>query len=273
MKGKANGFARAVVFTLAALFTLGVAVPSLADEPTRRAQEELRKRNLYFGDIDGRVTAELSAAVRRYQLRKGFESSGTLDEETCNSLNIPWSGERGGSPTRLPDVPILRSDAAREIPEAERVALEQQFDENPDSGMDAPAPAESPSEQGLTPQQVTQLVENYLRDAESDDVAAQVGYYAFPVTYFDHGAVKEDFVTRDTRNYVKRWPERKYVLMEPVSFTAGARAGETTVQFTIAFNVRNSKQQASGKTKNYWTVKPIGDDLKITAIREERLRE
>jgi len=25
-----------------------------ADEPTCRAQEELRKRNLYFGNIDGR---------------------------------------------------------------------------------------------------------------------------------------------------------------------------------------------------------------------------
>ena len=56
-----------------------------ADEQTRRAQEELRKRNLYFGDINGQMNRELTEALKRYQTRKGFNSSLTADRagEIC----------------------------------------------------------------------------------------------------------------------------------------------------------------------------------------------
>ena len=33
------------------------------------------------------------------------------------------------------------------------------------------------------------------------------------------------------------------------------------------------KYAASGRTKNWWTLRPEGDELKIVAIREQRLRE
>src|SRR5207302_7400454 len=75
-----------------------------ADEQTRRAQEELRKRNLYFGDIDGRQTPETAAAIREYQRRKGFGATGEIDTVTADSLKLP--------PGNLPDVPVLRSDVA-----------------------------------------------------------------------------------------------------------------------------------------------------------------
>jgi hypothetical protein len=116
-------------------------------------------------------------------------------------------------------------------------------------------------------------VDDYLRAGETQDVVAQVRYYAFPVEYFDHGAVDERFVEKDTNNYVKRWPERKYTLTAPVTFLASGKDGETNVEFTIAFNVRNKNHAVSGKTKNFWTIRPGGDDLKIVAIREERVRE
>ena len=37
----------------------------------RSTQEELRRRNVYFGDIDGRSSGELEQALKRYQRRKG----------------------------------------------------------------------------------------------------------------------------------------------------------------------------------------------------------
>jgi hypothetical protein len=116
-----------------------------------------------------------------------------------------------------------------------------------------------------------------LRDAETQDVPAQVKYYAFPIQYFDHGAVSEQFVADDTGKYVKRWPERKYSLTAPVSFFASDKEGETKIEFTIAFelhsNARTSKNKAVGRTKNMWTVRLEADELKIVAIKEERLRE
>src|SRR5690242_8524391 len=86
-----------------------------ADEATRRAQEELRKRNLYFGDIDGRTNPELIEALKHYQERKGFEPNGELNEETASSLKISISVTKAESDRSLPDVPVLKSDAAREL--------------------------------------------------------------------------------------------------------------------------------------------------------------
>ena len=120
-------------------------------------------------------------------------------------------------------------------------------------------------------------MQDYLRDGETQDVAAQVKYFAFPVQYFDHGTVSEEFVARDTRNYVERWPERKYSLTGPVSFFASDNEGETNIEFTISFELQNkarkNKNRAFGRTKNWWTVRVEGGDLKIVAIREQRLRE
>lgn len=263
---------RITVLALALLAV--VASQVLADEQTRRAQEELRRRNLYFGDIHGRASAEFTGALKRYQTRKGLEATGQINEETANSLNIPVADSQKTAEGRWPDLPVLKSDVARAIPESQRAGLEQKAEAS-DPTPTPVVPAESPtSAQNVTPDQVTKLVKDYLRDAEKDDVAAQVRYYAFPVTYFDHGSMDRSFVTKDTLNYVMRWPQRKYILTAPVTFAASNQPDETLVQFSIAFTVKNQKHTVTGHTKNFWTIKPVdGSELKIIAIREERLHE
>src|SRR5205814_6159803 len=90
---------------------------------------------------------------------------------------------------------------------------QREAEEKPDLTPSPPPPAESPPPgQDLDPERVNKFVQEYLRDAESTDVPKQVNYYAFPVRYFDHGNVSQEFVTKDTSNYVKRWLERKYTL-------------------------------------------------------------
>src|SRR5215212_7938461 len=59
-----------------------------ADETVRQVQEELRKRNLYFGNIDGNVTPVLTDALKRYQTRKGFSVTGQVDKDTARSLHV-----------------------------------------------------------------------------------------------------------------------------------------------------------------------------------------
>jgi hypothetical protein len=169
---------------------------------------------------------------------------------------------------------VLRSDAARVLPPSRRVALERAAEENPDLSPTPPPPAESPPpSQNLTPDRINKFVEDYLRDGETQDVARQLRYYAPPVDYFDHGTVDEAFIVKDTRNYVTRWPERKYMLLGPVNFVASGKEAETILDFSIAFTVRNKNHAVSGKTKNFWTIRADGDELKIIAIREQRLRE
>jgi peptidoglycan hydrolase-like protein with peptidoglycan-binding domain len=266
-----------MIRTLSCFFCLLLSISSvLADETVRQVQEELRKRNLYFGNIDGQASPVLVDALKRYQTRKGFAVTGKVDADTATSLHI--QATTAAVTAALPDMPVLKSDTESALPESQRLALQKEAEENPDLTPSPPPPAESPAPgQDLTPKRVTRLVQDYLRDAESADVNAQLKYYAFPVSYFDHGTVAQEFVAQDTGNYLKRWPERKYTLTSPVTFFAAGTEGETVVEFAIAFELksaaRTTKSRAVGRTRNSWTIRPNGGELKIVAIREARVRE
>jgi peptidoglycan hydrolase-like protein with peptidoglycan-binding domain len=267
-----------MIRTLTCLCCLLISIPGFvrADETVRQVQEELRKRNLYFGNIDGQTSPVLIDALKRYQTRKGFAVTGKVDHDTATSLHIQTA--TAATIAALPDMPVLKSDTASALPESQRLALQREAEEKPDLTPSLPPPAESPAAgQDLTPERVNKFVQDYLRDAETDDVASQVKYYAFPVRYFDHGTVSDQFVTEDTSNYLKRWPERKYTLTGPVNFFASGKEGETELEFTIAFELRNAartlKNRATGRTKNWWSIRANGDELKIVAIKEARLHE
>ncbi len=251
------------------------AVGARADERVRQVQEELRRRNLYFGDIDGQQTPEVSNALRRYQARKGFEVTGKIDDATATSLDIQPPNPTAAAATSepLPDVPVLKSDSARQLPQAERIALEKRAELNVDPPQSPAPPAEAPPAQGITPERIQAYVDEYLRDAESNDIGAQVKYFAYPVDYFDHGQVDAAFTNKDVANYVKRWPERKYHLRAVPRIAAAPKDGEAVVEFPIDFEVHNGNHVARGRTDNFWTVRQEGDDLKIVAIHEQRLRE
>jgi hypothetical protein len=265
------------LLTLALALFLPVLTLARADETVRQVQEELRKRNLYFGNIDGKSSPVLTDALKRYQTRKGFAVTGQVDKDTARSLHVRSTVVTTAAV--LPDVPVLKSDTESALPEAERLALQRESEEKgADPIPTAPPPAESPAaNQDLTPDRVNKFVQDYLRDGEGPSVPDQVKYFAFPVRYFDHGSVSEPFVTKDTSDYVKRWPQRKYTLMGPVNFFASAKEGETEIDFTISFDLRSpartAKNRAVGKTRNWWTVRTEGEEMKIVAIREERLRE
>lgn len=107
---------------------LFIAVPmAQADEQMRAVQEELRRRNFYFGDIDGRPTNEVGEAVKRYQRRKGFTATGHTDQVTLRSLGLLARDPNEPPPRELPlpDEPVLKSDV-QVNPVAEAKALTQE---------------------------------------------------------------------------------------------------------------------------------------------------
>ena len=253
----------------------------------RQVQEALRKRNLFFGDIDGRVTPQLTGALKRYQSRKGFEVTGNIDPPTAASLQIGSAGTLVAAESQISAREQMQTQGSNEAQTASQPAGPMQADAasatktEPDSSplaaTDLPIipepPAEAPSTaQDLTPERVNTFVETYLADGETDDIGLQVWFYRFPVHYFQHGLVDQNFVFRDTQAYVKRWPQRQYRLAGPVTFTAGANENETLLEFTIDYTVRNRDRVKSGRTKNFWTVQNVGEEMKITAIREEHIR-
>ena len=186
------------------------------------------------------------AGVRRFRGKR----SGPLDRESCR-------------------VGIGRARAA----EPERIELERRSEQNPETTAIPSPPADPPSPiDDLTPEQVTKFVQDYLRDAETTDVERQLRYYSFPVDYFDHGRVDRTFVAKDTGNYVKRWPKRKYRLIGPVKFLETGKEGRRDIEFTIEFKVSNRNHAVQGKTRNFWSLHQT-ENLQIVTVKEQRLRE
>ena len=69
-----------------------------ADEEVRKVQEELRKRHLFYGNITGEFSSGLTAALTRYQTKKGFARTGIIDSETRSSLGIIDPNLPAGTP-------------------------------------------------------------------------------------------------------------------------------------------------------------------------------
>lgn len=268
MKQRARRFVAAIFF-VSSFFPL--VQPLRGDEETRRVQEELRKRNIFFGDIDGRKTNELSGALRRYQEHKGFAPTGEMDAPTLQSLGLetePETAAQHQQQSAWPDTTVLKSDSRKEA---------NAGGENsppPIAELDENARREK-SENGaghFAPERVREFIESYLRNCETNDLAAEMSFYAEPLDYFDQGIVDRRFVEEDVKRYYKRWPERKYVLLSITQEPVPGRTDEALVKFRIDFTVKNETHTVHGQTDNFFKIKPADSSYKITSLREQRVR-
>ena len=73
---------------LAALIFIGSTMLMRADQLVESVQQALKDQGFYYGEINGERNANLTAAVRRYQIRNGLQVSGELNSETLQSLGI-----------------------------------------------------------------------------------------------------------------------------------------------------------------------------------------
>jgi peptidoglycan hydrolase-like protein with peptidoglycan-binding domain len=256
---------------IAMLLTL----PASADEMTRQAQEELRRRHIYFNEIDGRNSPDFAAALKRYQERQGFVATGTLNDETLRSLGVSSdaAGPGQGAEESLPDVPVLRSDGA--VSENRGPALQLQL---PVQMQWAPPPAPAPFASGLksraiTAAEATDFVQRYLNACESPNVRDELGFYSERVDYFDRGVVDRQYVQNQLATYAQRWPRRSFALAGPVRLENSD--GRPTAKFRLHFRVGNmpSDQQAAGKTDEAFGLMRRDDGgLEIVSVREARVR-
>ena len=53
-----------------------------ADQTTSAVQEALKEQGFYYGDVNGKKTADTTSAIRRYQIRNGLQITGEIDAET-----------------------------------------------------------------------------------------------------------------------------------------------------------------------------------------------
>ncbi len=298
MKSPTRPFGRWWLALLPGILLASFCLPvARGDELTRQVQEELRRRNLYFGDVDGRYTTQIAAALRRYQQRKGFAATGEVDETTLRSLSLLAPVAAGATPAATvaaaasaaaantttmlppvpwPDLPVLHSDQGRVQPLPEG-------DAEPITDPTPKPPPLAVAQRQVDDTGVRAFVSEYLRSGQSNQPGTQDNFYAKRVDYFNEGMVDGAFIGKDTARYNKRWPTRHFILVDPVTVAASPDGDpqRLTAEFRCQFVVRSGTEEhdegktVRGETKNTYVLERVGpgpDDLKIVAIKEERVR-
>ena len=116
---------------VAALIFLGSVALMRADQTIERVQQTLKDQGFYYGEITGEANANLTAAIRRYQIRNGLQVNGELNSETLRSLGIdsPAPARPAAKTTHSPSpgLPDLRDQSSGEAAPVTPPAVQQPF--------------------------------------------------------------------------------------------------------------------------------------------------
>jgi peptidoglycan hydrolase-like protein with peptidoglycan-binding domain len=84
---------------IAAMIFVGSLMLARADQMIESVQQALKDQGFYYGQITGKMSSDLTAAIRRYQIRSGLQVNGQLNSETLQSLRInSASGQTAAKP-------------------------------------------------------------------------------------------------------------------------------------------------------------------------------
>lgn len=229
---------------------------TLADEETRQVQEELRKRHLFFREIDGKPSAEYALALKQYQQRMGFAQTGVADAFTLYSLGVGEPAPPAEGASNLPDMPVLKSDAS--VPETKSTR--------------PPVPTKAENAGAVAKEDIRAFLRRYFDACESPNPDDELAFYGDRVEYYDHGVVEKSYIRNELAVYNQRWPARNYTLGE--SLRVSHNGNSTVARVRVAFQVANVERErkANGRTDNTVNFAKRGDSLQIISIKEARVR-
>ena len=220
---------------------------AFADETTRRVQEELRKRRLYNGDIDGQQSPEFGVALKRYQDRKGFPASGVPDAQTLRSLGIAEPAA---------EVPILPSDVAppaTENPAPTQMSIAGDINVRPPSR-----------------EELHDFARRYFAASETDTVSDELALCAPRVDYFHHGIVPKTYVRDQLLSYIEEWPQRRYTMDDHITLTKRGDNTAVTALVHIELAHPGQNRKAGGKVSHTIVLARQPDsDFEIVGIEEK----
>ena len=87
-----------------------------ADQLVERVQQALKDQGFYYGEVSGEMNANVTAAIRRYQIRNGLQVSGELNGETLKSLGIDSSASARPATKRVSPGPAAPVEPAERSP-------------------------------------------------------------------------------------------------------------------------------------------------------------
>ncbi len=192
-----------------------------ADDALRQAQEELRRRKLYFGEIDGAANRGTAEALRQFQELRGFERTGRLDDETRRALGFATPGAGEGNATLAP---------------------------------------------GLTERSFL-LLQCLLRCYEAGDLDGELRFYADDVRYFEDGIVHRDFIRAARQRELRRWPQRRVVLLNRIASPAPGAPEEIILTVRYRLEVSDGGTRLRPRTEDAtFVLRETRGELKIVAV-------
>lgn len=264
----------------------------------RSVQEELRRRSLYFGDVNGRDSAELQEATKRYQKRKGFTATGKPDRETLKSLGLVPRSTNEPAPQELvwPAEPVLPSDekinpvavakalnaetgiapaavVSKEM--AQRSSLQKKRAATANIAPPAPAPVTGGkrTSPAIAPTDLSRFVGDYFAAMMSNDIKRQVKFYADNVDYYRNGKIDRRIIEQTLRRYQARWPNRRYTIGSGIHYGPINSRGEIVMTFPVSFSLNDGRRTVKGQTQNRLSISAATLDPRIASISEQRIRQ
>lgn len=269
-----------------------------AQDDLRSVQEELRRRSLYFGDVNGRDSAELQEATKRYQKRKGFTATGKPDRETLKSLGLVPRSPNEPVPQELawPAEPVLPSDEkinpvavakalhdetgiapAAVVPKelARRSSLRRKKTavSNEPAAVPAPTDKRPRNSPAIAPTDLSRFVGDYFTAMMSSDIKRQVKFYADNVDYYRNGKIDRRIIEQTLRRYQARWPNRRYTIGSGIHYGPINSRGEIVMTFPVSFILKDGRRTVKGQTQNRLSISAATLDPRIASISEQRIRQ
>lgn len=137
--------------------------------------------------------------------------------------------------------------------------------------MSASQRTDETRERALEATQIQDFVAGFVVAGISEDVDAELQFYAEKADYYDRGLVSKDFIRKDISRYNQKWPIRRYWLDGDINILNGLEADPIEVRYQIRYAVRNQQKESSGTAVKTLRLKKAGDGLEITSVREKTL--
>jgi peptidoglycan hydrolase-like protein with peptidoglycan-binding domain len=116
---------------IAALILIGLLTLARADQMIESVQRALKEQGFYYGEVTGEMSGNLTAAIRRYQIRNGLQVNGELNNETLQSLGITSSSSAQSAPKLASPSPAAPKPAEQSPAQGPNMAPVQPFPNPP----------------------------------------------------------------------------------------------------------------------------------------------
>lgn len=264
------------------------AVSASAVDNIRAVQTKLKEGGFYSGEVDGAYSAQLSAALTRYQIRNGLPITGQLDTETSKALGAEpaVSTPSATDPARTSETwrQLRKSDEkfAKSLDAQGRAAAGPTTMKSAATGEPPPEaapPAQGPTVAAIPPTQsepdranpdverLRDYIGAFILAGLDPQVGAETNFFADRVRYYNDGLKDREAIRRDLQRYDARWPQRKFWLAGDV-VVKPEKNGRLRVTFPLGFELHNGGKKSAGKVEKTIVLEPAGDDWQIISVNE-----